>query len=70
MVVCEAINILSKYRIGLRHYGSLQWQLFYREDGTNQHSRLVDSLEEAVSLAPIMRHERDEEQSGDKLWNG
>lgn len=67
----EAINIAFKNNMKIDRYGSLQYQVMCREDLTVEHSRLVDSLEEAVEIMPEMRRERNEEyeqQQGDKSW--
>ena len=66
MLLREAIDLAFNHAIIIRQYGSLQYQLSYREDGkATGESRLCDSLEEAMELIPQMRKERDEEQSGD-----
>lgn len=66
--VAEALASMAQYNIGLRRYGSLQYQLFYREDKNNVHSRLIDELEDCVEVAHDMRTVRNREQSGDVTW--
>lgn len=61
LTVREAMQRLGQYNIKLSRYGSLQWRLSYREDPTLEHSRLVDSLEDAVMVASDMRALRSEE---------
>lgn len=65
VTVAEALASLAQFNIGLRRYGSLQYQLFYREDDTFQYARLIDELEECVDVARDMRIERNEQQAGD-----
>ncbi len=55
VTVAEALASLAQFNIGLRRYGSLQYQLFYREDSTFQHARLIDELEECIDVARDMR---------------
>lgn len=65
MTVREALESLAQFNIGLRAYGSLQYQLFYREDKHLRETRLIDNLEECVDVARDMRMERNEQQAGD-----
>lgn len=65
----EAIQRCGVYNVGFRVYGSLQYQVFYREDRNHQESRLVDwDLDDVVLTASRMRKERNELQSGDRVW--
>jgi len=65
----EAIQRCQQYSIGFRRFGSLQAQLFFHEDRTNEHSRLIDyDYDEIVSVAYKMRNERNIEQSGDIIF--
>lgn len=69
MTVREAIIDLEQYRIGVRMYGSLQYQLFYREDSMSMGtSRLIDTLDECIDVAIDMRAQRDIEQAGDNSF--
>lgn len=65
VTVAEALASLAQFNIGLRRYGSLQYQLFYREDNDFRHARLIDELEECIDVARDMRMERNEQQAGD-----
>lgn len=55
VTVAEALASLAQFNIGLRRYGSLQYQLFYREDKHFDDARLIDELEECVDVARDMR---------------
>lgn len=68
MTVIEAITALDQFNIGLRRWGSLQYQLFYREDTTFKEARTIDELEECVEVARQMRMERNEKQAGDNTF--
>lgn len=64
----EAHNRCAHYNMGFRVYGSLQAQIFFREDRNDKYSVLIDyDLDDVVLTASRMRKERDEEQSGDSL---
>lgn len=58
MTIREAMDRLSEYRIGIRRYGSLQWQLFRLEDENLEDVRTIDELEECVDVARDMRQDR------------
>lgn len=67
----EAINIAYENGMKIELYGSLQYRVSHREDESLVHSRLVDSLQEAIDIIPDMRQERRELaalQSGDVVF--
>lgn len=68
MLLRDAIDLGIKYRMIVRRYGSLQWQVGFREDITLEHSSLCDTLEEASELIISKRLEREEQEQGDKKW--
>lgn len=68
MLLRDAIDLGIKYRMTIRRYGSLQWQVGFREDTTLEHSSLCDTLEEAAELIVSKRLEREEQEQGDKRW--
>lgn len=68
MLLRDAIDLGIKYRMIVRRYGSLQWQVGFREDITLEHSSLCDTLEEAAELIVSKRLEREEQEQGDKRW--
>lgn len=68
MLLREAIDTAILHRMTIRRYGSLQYQVGYREDMTLEHSSLCDTLEEAAELIISKRLERDEQEQGDKKW--
>lgn len=68
MTVHEALVSLAQFNIGLRRFGSLQYQLFYREDNTFIEAHLIDELEECVDVARDMRMSRNAHQSGDTTF--
>ena len=60
LTIRETMTRLEVNRMGMRRFGSLQWQIFFREDATNEHSVLVDDLEDVVIQAGRMRKEREQ----------
>jgi len=60
LTVAEAIRRLDINNMAMRRYGSLQWQVYFREDRQQDKSNtyLTDDLDDAVIQASRMRRDR------------
>ncbi len=60
ITVAEAIRRLDINNMAMRRYGSLQWQVYFREDREQgvHNSYLTDDLDDAVIQASKMRRNR------------
>jgi len=61
LTLSEAIRRLDVNNMALRRYGSLQWQVYFREDRKQDasNSYLTDDLDDAVIEAGKMRKSRE-----------
>lgn len=64
ITVAEAIRRLDINNMAMRRYGSLQWQVYFREDKVQNETNtyLTDDLDDAVIEASKMRKHRTDMQ--------
>lgn len=58
MTLREAMLKLDALNMRIRTYGSLQYQIFFREDECIKDACLCDTLEEAILIGHEMRKRR------------